>query len=125
MVLQVMLVTTQHVTKSIRSVKTAKTTGEIGVTCLSTNWEDPTVVALGTEAGAIFQGSLTTTDLVHDEASAGQDLYDPVVAAFQGHYGGQVVDIKFSPFHRDIFLSLGSDKEASLKVFTSSTQMES
>ena len=110
--LQVMLVTTQHVTRSIRSVKTAKTSGEIGVTCLSTNWEDPTVVALGTEAGAIFQGSLTTTDLVH-EASAGQDLYDPVVAAFQGHYGGQVVDIKFSPFHRDIFLSLGSDKEAS------------
>ena len=105
-----MMVTSQHVSRSIRGLKTNKTSGEIGVTCVSVNSEDPTVVALGTEAGALFQGSLTTSQLLLE---AGNDLYDLVVAAFQGHYGGQVVDVKFSPFHRDIFLSLGSDKEVS------------
>ena len=39
------------------------------------------------------------------------ELVDPVTAAFQGHFGGQVVDVKFSPFHRNVFLSLGSDRE--------------
>ena len=109
--LQVMLVTSQHVARSIRGLKTTKTSGEIGVTCVSVNWEDPTVITLGTEAGALFQGSLTTEQMAYE---AGNDLYDPVVAAFQGHYGGQVVDVKFSPYHRDIFLSLGSDKEESI-----------
>ena len=66
----------------------------------------------------MFQGSLTSDQLILEfgsdsvvENGDSSELVEPVTAAFQGHFGGQVVDVKFSPFHRNVFLSLGSDRE--------------
>ena len=41
------------------------------------------------------------------------EFRDPVSVVFGGH-GGRVVDIRCSPFHRDIFASAGSDHEGIL-----------
>ena len=38
------------------------------------------------------------------------EFRDPVSVVFGGH-GGRVIDIRCSPFHRDIFASAGSDHE--------------
>ena len=93
---------------------------EVGITSLSVNYEDVNVFILGTEPGAIFQGSLASVSLLtttsnndsnHETYEAEGEWYDPVVATFGSHIGGRIIDIRFSPFHRDIFLSAGSDQE--------------
>ena len=38
------------------------------------------------------------------------EFRDPVSVVFGGH-GGRVIDVRCSPFHRDIFASAGSDHE--------------
>ena len=103
---KVFLLTSTHIAKSLRGIKT-KSSLEMGITALSLNYEDQSVVVIGTEAGALFQGSLVSEALVEGSTNN----YDPVVSTFAGHLGGQVVDVKFSPFHRNVFLSVGSDQE--------------
>ena len=91
---------------------------EVGITSLSVNHEDVNVFIIGTEPGAIFQGSLASVSLItsapvesFSETEDAGEWYDPVVATFASHNGGRIIDIRFSPFHRDIFLSAGSDQE--------------
>ena len=111
-----------HFPRSL-GVKTRSNT-EVGITCLSVNNEDANVFILGTEPGAIFQGSLASMSLITPtsrndqflELENGGDWYDPVTSTFASHIGGRIIDIRFSPFHRDVFLSVGSDQE--IRIYT-------
>ena len=109
--------TPDHFPRSL-GVKSRSST-EVGITSLSVNYEDGNVFIMGTEPGAIFQGSLASVSLItptsrnesFTEYENAGEWYDPVVATFASHVGGRIIDIRFSPFHRDVFLSAGSDQE--------------
>ena len=86
------------------------------MTCIDLNKEDADIVMIGTEAGAVFQGSLAseTPAAAAAEDELGEvEWRDPISVVFSSHRG-RVVDVRASPFHRDLFFSLGSDQEIRL-----------
>ena len=86
----------------------------MGITCFDINSEDFDIVLIGTESGAIFQGNLSSTypasvEQAFSTEDEGVEHCDPVSLRFD-HHRGRVLDVKCSPFHRDIFASIGSDE---------------
>ena len=74
---------------------------------MSLNTNDNSLIVFGTEAGLIFEGSLTNPNIV---ALGHETWYDPVKVTFYKH-DGRVNDVQFSPFERNLFLSCGSDQQ--------------
>ncbi|CAN7991485.1 unnamed protein product, partial [Ixodes hexagonus] len=90
----------------------------IGVTCISVSRFDPTMFMMGTEGGAVLQGSLSLSKPISAMDSAlekGHSYKCPVMAGFAPHRG-HTLDIQCSPFERNVFLSAGTDRE--LNVFS-------
>ncbi len=86
-----------------RSLKvSARSSTEVGITCLSINSEDIDIAMAGTEAGAIYQLDLSAEDSLSYGSGGAHALFSP--------HRGRVVDVACSPFHRDVFASLGSDQ---------------
>ena len=83
---------------------------DVGITCLSVNSNDNSVVVIGTESGSIFEGSLNSPSVIHGPDENPGEWYDPVKIPFAPHFG-RVNQVKCSPFDRNIFLSCGSDQE--------------
>lgn len=91
----------------------------IGVTCISINRFDPTMFMMGTEGGAVLQGSLSNSkplpSTMDTSLGKGHSYKCPVMAGFASHRG-HTLDIHCSPFERNVFLSAGTDRE--LNVFS-------
>ena len=83
---------------------------DVGITCLSVNSNDNSVVVIGTESGSIFEGSLNSPSVIHGPDENPGEWYDPIKIPFAPHFG-RVNQVKCSPFDRNIFLSCGSDQE--------------
>ena len=85
---------------------------DVGITCLSINSNDNSVVVIGTESGSIFEGSLNSPAVIHgpDDNPGSSEWYDPIKIPFAPHFG-RVNQVKCSPFDRNIFLSCGSDQQ--------------
>ncbi|TRY73188.1 hypothetical protein TCAL_01952 [Tigriopus californicus] len=104
----------EHIPRSLNAKIRART--ELGITCLDLNKEDENIILLGTEAGAVFQGSLAAILPVQGpdkESDEGPEYLDPVSVSFQPHRG-RILEVRCSPFARDLFFSLGSDREIRL-----------
>lgn len=106
------LVETRHLPKVSARKKT-----DVGITCISMNTADHTLVIFGTESGAILEGSLTTPNIIHAPSLENLrddndklEWHDPVKITFNGHKG-RVGALAFSPFERNLFLSSGSDQQ--------------
>ena len=110
---------------------------------MALNSEDKDIFIMGTEPGTIFQGICMRFDInpqnrpralsgslmsefpaappddhgMNFDADDGSvtEFRDPVSVVFGGH-GGRVVDVRCSPFHRDIFASAGSDHEGTYEL---------
>ena len=100
-----MIVDPTHLPKKIIRKKT-----DVGITCLSGNASDNSMLIFGTESGSIFEGSLNNPVIVHGPEKTELEWYDPVKIPFAPH-NGRVHSVQFSPFDRNIFLSCGSDQE--------------
>ena len=112
--LKVFIVLAEHLPRALKVRSRSKT--EVGVTAISLNSEDSDIIMIGTEAGVIFQGSLSSeAPAAPSEMSDEIPWRDPVSVVFSGHRG-RVVSLKTSPFHRDIFASLGTDHE--IRIFS-------
>lgn len=104
----------EHIPRSLKAKVRART--ELGITCLDLNTEDENIILLGTEAGAVFQGSLAAILPVQGpdkDSDEGPEFLDPVSVSFQPHRG-RILEVRCSPFARDLFFSLGSDRELRL-----------
>lgn len=88
---------------------------EVGLTSISYSTHEDTSFILGSNAGAIFKCSTTTTAAVHLNETTSIDFKDPVTLTFSPHKG-PVHSVHLSPYHRHIFVSCGMD--SSLRVYS-------
>ena len=87
-----------------------------GGTCLAVGGGEDAFVA-GTEGGAVFRCRLDPASAATPTAAPGaptRPLPSPIKSAFAPHVG-PATSVAFSPFHRSLFMSCGSD--ATLRVF--------
>nr|XP_054766400.1 cytoplasmic dynein 2 intermediate chain 2-like [Lytechinus pictus] len=90
--------------------------GEMGVNGLSFVEEDKSMFVLGSESGGVFKCSMNSKASVPTgEVLLSVPLYSPVTFAFQPH-NGPVHAVQCSPFHRNLFLSCGTDM--SIRVYS-------
>ncbi len=74
-------------------------------TCVSFSHEDKDLFLVGSENGGLYKCSLRSTC---ENATREEDLLSPIKFVFRPHHG-PVYDINTSPFHRNLFLSCGTD----------------
>ncbi|XP_013407902.1 WD repeat-containing protein 34 [Lingula anatina] len=87
---------------------------EVGVTCISFSYEDPMTFVIGSESGCIFKCSTNAKGTpAGRHITSSVPLNSPVTFAFNPHHG-PVYDVQCSPFHRNLFMSCGSDTSARL-----------
>lgn len=78
-------------------------------TCLSFSSEDKSLFVVGSENGGIYKCSLhssTTTSI--SSSTLETEFPSPIKFCFRPHYG-PVYGLSCSPFHRNLFLSCGTD----------------
>ncbi|XP_068709025.1 cytoplasmic dynein 2 intermediate chain 2-like [Montipora foliosa] len=105
---------TESVPRSIRLSK-ARGDAEIGVTSLSFSHEDRSLFILGSEAGGVFKCSMTSRGPPLTNTHSSVPLRSPVTFAFSPHFG-PVFSVDCSPYHRNIFLTCGTD--ASVRLYS-------
>lgn len=93
-------------------VKTKRGDQEMGVTCISFNPLDETTFLIGSESGGIFKCSTNTHGTpAGRELVSSVPLSSPVTFSFSPHHG-PVYSINSSPYHRNLFISCGTDNTA-------------
>ncbi|EDO43231.1 predicted protein [Nematostella vectensis] len=100
-----------------RSLRTSKAKGdmEMGVTTLSFSHEDKTLFVLGSEAGGIFKCSVNSRGPPVGNVTSSVPLGSPVTFAFAPHVG-PVFSVNCSPYHRNLFLTCGTD--GTIRLYT-------
>ncbi|XP_071503486.1 cytoplasmic dynein 2 intermediate chain 2-like [Diadema antillarum] len=87
----------------------SRSDGEMGVSGVSFVEEDKTQFVLGSESGGLFKCSVNSKGPIPTgETILSIPLYSPVTFAFHPH-DGPVHALQCSPFHRNLFLSCGTD----------------
>ncbi|XP_074642732.1 cytoplasmic dynein 2 intermediate chain 2-like [Tubulanus polymorphus] len=87
---------------------------EMGVTCISFSRDDKSTFLVGSECGGLFKCSMRmrgTPAGSHIKSSV--MLTSPVTFSYDTHTG-PVYSVDCSPFHRNLFVSCGSDSSARL-----------
>ena len=79
---------------------------------MSFSHEDKDLFLAGTENGGLYKCSLRSS---RDGSVKEEDLWSPIKFVFRPHYG-PVYSISTSPFHRNLFLSCGTD--AAVRVYS-------
>lgn len=77
-------------------------------TCLSFSSEDENLFVVGSENGGLYKCSLQSSSA---PSTLEKDLGSPIRFVFRPHHG-PVYGISASPFHRNLFLSCGTDATA-------------
>lgn len=108
------LLQTDSVPRSIRLSK-ARGDTEMGVTSMSFSHEDRNLFVLGSEAGGVFKCSMTSRGPPLTNAYSSVPLRSPVTFAFSPHFG-PVFSVDCSPYHRNLFLTCGTD--ASVRLYS-------
>ncbi|XP_031555481.1 WD repeat-containing protein 34-like [Actinia tenebrosa] len=100
-----------------RSMRVSKAKGdaEMGVTTVSFSHEDKTLFVMGSEAGGIFKCSINSRGPPLSTTSSSVALKSPVTFAFAPHFG-PVFSVECSPFHRNLFVTCGTD--GSIRIYT-------
>ncbi|XP_066436452.1 cytoplasmic dynein 2 intermediate chain 2 isoform X2 [Eleutherodactylus coqui] len=80
----------------------------VGVTCLSSSHFDPSVFVVGVEGGYLLKCSTAVQTAALTTVTSSIPLKAPAQFAFSPH-GGPVYSVDCSPFHRNLFLSAGTD----------------
>lgn len=105
---------TDSVPRSMRLSK-ARGDAEMGVTSMSFSHEDRTLFVLGSEAGGVFKCSMTSRGPPVTNVQSSVPLRSPVTFAFFPHFG-PVFSVDCSPYHRNLFLTCGTD--ASVRLYS-------
>lgn len=108
------LLQTDSVPRSIRLSK-ARGDTEMGVTSMSFSHEDRNLFVLGSEAGGVFKCSMTSRGPPLTNAYSSVPLRSPVTFSFSPHFG-PVFSVDCSPYHRNLFLTCGTD--ASVRLYS-------
>ncbi|CAJ0968272.1 unnamed protein product [Ranitomeya imitator] len=85
----------------------------VGATCLSPSHFDPSVFVVGVEGGYLIKCSMAVQTAALTNMPSSIPLRAPAQFTFSPH-GGPVYCVDCSPFHRNIFLSAGTDGHAHL-----------
>ncbi|XP_056395750.1 cytoplasmic dynein 2 intermediate chain 2 isoform X2 [Hyla sarda] len=80
----------------------------VGVTCLSSSHFDPSIFVVGVEGGYLLKCSTTVQTAALTNMASSVPLKAPAQFTFSPH-GGPVYCVDCSPFHRNLFLSAGTD----------------
>lgn len=105
---------TESVPRSMRLSK-ARGDAEMGVTSMSFSHEDRSLFVLGSEAGGVFKCSMTSRGPPLTNTHSSVPLRSPVTFAFSPHFG-PVFSVDCSPYHRNLFLTCGTD--ASVRLYS-------
>ena len=81
-------------------------------TCVSFSHEDKDLFLIGSENGGLYKCSLRSS---REGVLKEEDLWSPIKFVFRPHHG-PVYDISTSPFHRNLFVSCGTD--ATVRVYS-------
>nr|XP_021137064.1 WD repeat-containing protein 34 isoform X1 [Columba livia] len=105
-------VVAQQIPRSAR-LKFARGDTAVGVTSLSFSLFDPRVFVVGLESGFSLRCSTAAEALALHRPGGSVPLRAPAELAFSPH-GGPVYSVSCSPFHRNLFLSCGTDGQVHL-----------
>ncbi|XP_073397219.1 cytoplasmic dynein 2 intermediate chain 2 isoform X1 [Dendrobates tinctorius] len=104
---------TQQMPSNSQISKHGRSDTAVGVTCLSPSHFDPSVFIVGVEGGYLIKCSMVVQTAASTSMPSSIPLRAPAQFTFSPH-GGPVYCVDCSPFHRNIFLSAGTDGHAHL-----------
>ncbi|KAM3911742.1 cytoplasmic dynein 2 intermediate chain 2 [Leptodactylus fuscus] len=103
----------QQIPSNSKISKHGRGDSAVGVTCLSSSHFDPSVFVVGVEGGYSLKCSTAVQKAALTHMAASVPLKAPAQFTFSPH-GGPVYCVDCSPFHRNLFLSAGTDGHAHL-----------
>ncbi|XP_075295181.1 cytoplasmic dynein 2 intermediate chain 2 isoform X1 [Opisthocomus hoazin] len=106
-------VVAQQIPRSARMKKLTWGEAAVGVTSLSFSHFDPRVFVVGVEGGYSLKCSTAAETLALRQMGSSVPLRAPAELAFSPH-AGPVYAVSCSPFHRNLFLSCGTDGQVHL-----------
>ncbi|XP_001507371.3 cytoplasmic dynein 2 intermediate chain 2 [Ornithorhynchus anatinus] len=98
----------QQVPRSTGLKKPSRGEVAVGVTALAFSHFDPSLFVVGSEGGFPMKCSTATETAAHTRLPCSIPLRAPAQFTFSPH-GGPVYSVSCSPFHRNLFLSAGTD----------------
>ncbi|XP_021117581.1 WD repeat-containing protein 34 isoform X2 [Heterocephalus glaber] len=103
----------QQLPRSARLRKPPRGETEVGATAVALSSFDPNLFILGTEGGFPLKCSLAAEEAALVRTPSSVPLRAPARFAFSPQ-GGPIYSVSCSPFHRNLFLSAGTDGHAHL-----------
>ncbi|NP_001089701.1 dynein 2 intermediate chain 2 L homeolog [Xenopus laevis] len=104
---------TQQIPSNTKLHKPGRGDTAVGVTCLSYSHFDPNLFIVGVEGGYLLKCSSSVQTSAAIGTGSSIPLRAPAQFTFSPH-GGPVYSVSCSPFHRNLFLSAGTDGHAHL-----------
>ncbi|KAM9206344.1 LOW QUALITY PROTEIN: cytoplasmic dynein 2 intermediate chain 2 [Dugong dugon] len=98
----------QQLPRNTKLKKPTRGETEVGVTAVAFNSFDPSLFVLGTEGGFPLKCSLAAEEAALTRVPSSVPLRAPTQFTFSPH-GGPIYSVSCSPFHRNLFLSAGTD----------------
>ncbi|KAM5259204.1 cytoplasmic dynein 2 intermediate chain 2 isoform 1-T1 [Hipposideros larvatus] len=99
---------TQQLPRNTKLKKPHRGETEVGATAVAFSSFDPSLFVLGTEGGFPLKCSLAAEEAALTRMPTSVPLRAPAQFTFSPH-GGPVYSVSCSPFHRNLFLSAGTD----------------
>ncbi|XP_006892550.1 PREDICTED: WD repeat-containing protein 34 [Elephantulus edwardii] len=98
----------QQLPRNTKLKKPIRGETEVGVTAVAFSSFDPSLFVLGTEGGFPLKCSLAAEVAALTRMPSSVPLRAPAQFTFSPH-GGPIYSVSYSPFHRNLFLSAGTD----------------
>ncbi|XP_064147436.1 cytoplasmic dynein 2 intermediate chain 2 isoform X2 [Loxodonta africana] len=98
----------QQLPRNTKLKKPTRGETEVGVTAVAFNSFDPSLFVLGTEGGFPLKCSLAAEEAALTRLPSSVPLRAPAQFTFSPH-GGPIYSVSCSPYHRNLFLSAGTD----------------
>ncbi|XP_077002683.1 cytoplasmic dynein 2 intermediate chain 2 isoform X2 [Tamandua tetradactyla] len=98
----------QQLPRNTKLKKPTRGETEVGVTTVDFSSFDPSLFVLGTEGGFPLKCSLAAEEAALTRMPSSVPLRAPAQFTFSPH-GGPIYSVSCSPFHRNLFLSAGTD----------------
>ncbi|KAF0878868.1 WDR34 protein, partial [Crocuta crocuta] len=98
----------QQLPRNTKLKKPPRGETEVGVTAVAFSSFDPSLFVLGTEGGFPLKCSLAAEEAALTRTPSSVPLRAPAQFTFSPH-GGPIYSVSCSPFHRNLFLSAGTD----------------
>lgn len=98
----------QQLPRNTKLKKPPRGETEVGATAVAFSSFDPSLFVLGTEGGFPLKCSLAAAEAALTRMPSSVPLRAPAQFTFSPH-GGPVYSVSCSPFHRNLFLSAGTD----------------